>query len=392
MPLSKRQNHCLLIPSLTLTATEIFHLIKQLRPKFVLIFALFIFSPFIAGCEFFNGPQPPAARLQNAKDALERAANSGSIRYAEEAYREAERLVQSGWMEMARQKGRISVFRNYHKADSLLRRAEAIAEHGLRKTQDSLNTLDVKVWKEIRDYENELHTWRDALDGSLIIFVAERVWSDAELHLHTARQLAKVKEFHEAERSVYRGRNSLARLGTIIAQRAEDEAAHLKKWRRWVDDVVEQSRLEQTYAIVVDKVAHKTYLIKDGRIAHTYSAELGYNSARPKLFAGDGATPEGVYKITKVKIGNTKFYKALLLNYPNEADKWQFVENKRKGIISRGSGIGKLIEIHGDGGNGSDWTDGCVALSNEDMDHLVRFAPVDTPVVIVRRYDGVSLR
>lgn len=323
---------------------------------------------------------------------MERAANAGSIRYSEEYYREAERLIQSGWMEIARQNGRVSVFRNYFKADSLLRRAESIAEDGLRKTRDSLNTIDTKVWGEIKVYENELHTWRDALDGSLVIFLAERVWSDAELHLRSAKQLARVKEFEEAERSVVRGRKALARLGTIISEYAGDEAASMKQWRRWIDDLVERSRREEIYAIAVDKVAHKTYLLKNGRVIHSYQSELGYNSARPKLFAGDGATPEGTYKITKVKIGNTKFYKALLLDYPNDLDKRRFAENKRKGIISRGSGIGKLIEIHGDGGNGNDWTDGCVALSNSDMDHLVRFVGVGTPVVIVRRYDGVNLK
>ncbi len=363
----------------------------QLRSKISPFLSLLVIGSIFNGCEFFRGPQPPDARLQNAKDALERAAITGSIRYSEESYREAERLIQSGWMEMARQDGRISLLRNYHKADSILRRAEAIAEQGTRNTQDSLNSLDKIVWTEIREYENELNTWRDALDGSLIVFIAERVWSGAELHLRTAKQLAKVKEFQEAQRSVARGRNALARLGNIIAERAGNEASQIKKWRRWIDDLVEQSRREQIYAVAVDKVAHKSYLIKNGRVIRTYQSELGYNSASPKLFAGDGATPEGIYKITKVKIGNTKFYKALLLDYPNETDKWQFVENKRKGIITKGSSIGRLIEIHGDGGAGSDWTDGCVALSNNDMDHLVKFVGVGTPVVIVRRYDGDNI-
>jgi len=346
---------------------------------------------FFTGCEFFKGPQPPLARLQNAKDAVARAATFGSIRYAEGTYREAERLMQSGWMEMARQNGRISIFRNYYKADSLLRLAEEVADRGLRKTQDSLNSLDEIVWREIKEYENELHTWRDALDGSLVIYIAERVWSGAELHLRSAKQLARVKEFQEAQIEVVRGKNALTRLGNIISERAGNEAAHLKKWRNWVDEVVERSRREGSYALAVDKVAHRTYLLKNGRTVHKYKSELGYNSANPKLFAGDGATPEGIYKITKVKNGNTKFYRALLLDYPNETDKWQFVENKRKGIISRGSSIGKLIEIHGDGGKGNDWTDGCVALSNSDMDHLFKYVGVGTPVVIVRRYDGDNL-
>ncbi len=375
----------------TFSATEFPHLIHLPRPKVLLTISLFVLTALTTGCEFFRGPQPPLARLQNAKDALERAAASGSIKYSEGAYRHAERLIQTGWMEMARQNGRISIFRNYFKADSLLRRAESVAEHGMRETQDSLNTLDKRQWKEIRDYENELNTWRDALDGSLILFQAERIWTDADIHLSSAKQLAKIKEYEESHRSVALGRQRLARLGEFIAKREGDEAASMKIWRQWVDAVVEQSKRDQIYAIAVDKVAHKTYLLKNGRVVRTYQSELGYNSASNKLFAGDGATPEGTYKVTKVKIGDTKYYKALLLNYPSEADYRRFADNKRNGIISKHSGIGRLIEVHGDGGSGSDWTDGCVALTNADMDHLVKHVGVGTPVVIVRRYDGGSL-
>jgi L,D-peptidoglycan transpeptidase YkuD (ErfK/YbiS/YcfS/YnhG family) len=47
------------------------------------------------------------------------------------------------------------------------------------------------------------------------------------------------------------------------------------------------------------------------------------------------------------------------------------------------AGVGSLIEIHGDGGQGRDWTDGCVALSNSDMDRVFARARVGTPVTIV---------
>lgn len=342
----------------------------------------------LAGCEFLKGPRPPHSLLQSAKKSLERAAAAGALRYAEQPYRDAEWLIQKGWMEMARQNGRISLFRNFHRADSLLRRAMECAEEGMRTAQDSLSTLEARSLHETKALEGELQAWRDALDGSLIIYNAERFWSDAELHLKTAHQLARAREYQEAHNSIIMGRKALGRLGAILADRAEDEATYIKVWRRWVEEAVARSRAEETSAVVVDKAAHKTYLIRNGTIAHTYSCELGYNSARPKLFAGDGATPEGVYHIIKVKPGNSKYYKALLLDYPNDADKRRFAENKRRGIISRHAGIGRLIEIHGDGGNGRDWTDGCVALDNDDLDQIMQFVTVGTPVVIVRRYDG----
>jgi lipoprotein-anchoring transpeptidase ErfK/SrfK len=56
---------------------------------------------------------------------------------------------------------------------------------------------------------------------------------------------------------------------------------------------------------------------------------------------------------------------------------------KRSGQIDKRKRIGGMIEIHGDGGKGYHWTDGCVALSNDDMDHLYQQISVETPVVIV---------
>jgi murein L,D-transpeptidase YafK len=149
---------------------------------------------------------------------------------------------------------------------------------------------------------------------------------------------------------------------------------------------VSDSRENNTYAIVVDKSIHRTYLVKSGQLIRTYKCELGYNAAHQKLFSGDGATPEGQYKITKIK-NKSKYHKAVLLNFPNTLDVRRFRENKAKGIVSRYARVGALIEIHGEGGKKEDWTDGCVALTNNDMDHLMQYVSLGTPVTIVRKSD-----
>ncbi|KPJ65286.1 MAG: hypothetical protein AMJ89_05265 [candidate division Zixibacteria bacterium SM23_73] len=158
-------------------------------------------------------------------------------------------------------------------------------------------------------------------------------------------------------------------------------------WRRWVQETLAESRIKGTYAIIVDKSMRKTYLVHAGKLMHAYNCELGYNSAHNKLFAGDGATPEGKYQVSAVKSHGSKYYKALLINYPNQMDKKRFEENKRKGIISPNAHIGGFIEIHGEGGKNKDWTDGCVALTNSEMDHIMQYATVGTPVTIIRRSD-----
>ncbi len=81
--------------------------------------------------------------------------------------------------------------------------------------------------------------------------------------------------------------------------------------------------------------------------------------------------------------GQSKYYRALLLDYPNDADRERFAAAQRRGEIPRDARIGGLIEIHGEGGRGQNWTEGCVALSNRDIDDLFPRVSVGTPVTIV---------
>jgi murein L,D-transpeptidase YafK len=96
------------------------------------------------------------------------------------------------------------------------------------------------------------------------------------------------------------------------------------------------------------------------------------------------ATPEGMYKITQKFDGSkTKYYKALLLDYPNEEDKEKFRSEIQHGSLPASAKIGGLIEIHGNGGKGIDWTEGCIALTDTEMDVIFKIAKVGTPVTII---------
>ena len=156
-----------------------------------------------------------------------------------------------------------------------------------------------------------------------------------------------------------------------------------QKWARDVRATVDASRRSGDYAIVVDKLHHKCHLYRAGTLARTYDVDLG-GPVGDKLRAGDRATPEGTYKIMQKRgLGQTTYYKALLINYPNDEDRARFALAQQKGWISRRSRIGGLIEIHGEGGRREDWTLGCVALANRDMDDLFSHVQVGTPVTIV---------
>jgi hypothetical protein len=163
--------------------------------------------------------------------------------------------------------------------------------------------------------------------------------------------------------------------------RARDQVA---TWRRWIEDTRRVSRATGEPAILVLKEKNLLLLLKRGVPVKRYDAEVGANALGVKARQGDRATPEGRYRIVKKKDrGQSIYHRALLLDYPNAADRERFAAARRRGEIPRGAAIGGLIEIHGDGGRGQNWTDGCVALANADMDDLFARVGVGTRVTIV---------
>lgn len=162
-----------------------------------------------------------------------------------------------------------------------------------------------------------------------------------------------------------------------------------RQWHRWAEETLAEGRSSGKPVILVDKLRRRVDVWVGGDRRASFVAELGSNGLRDKQYSGDKATPEGRYRVTEVRTpGRTKFYKALMLDYPNPSDLAQFRELKRAGQVPRGAGPGSLIEIHGDGGMGKDWTDGCVALTNADMDRLFVLAGrVGVAVTIVGTYD-----
>jgi murein L,D-transpeptidase YafK len=117
-------------------------------------------------------------------------------------------------------------------------------------------------------------------------------------------------------------------------------------------------------------------------VEKSYVANLGRNWQRQKAQERDASTPEGEYNVKGMK-SSGKYGRALLLDYPNSADRQRFTALKRKGTISSGARIGGNIEIHGGGRADSDWTEGCISLNDSDMLELYERAYPGMPVSIV---------
>ncbi len=163
-----------------------------------------------------------------------------------------------------------------------------------------------------------------------------------------------------------------------------EEPKNLQLWKRMAAETIARSKAEGSTVLIIDKLNRKLHLYAAGSRIASFEAEIGAKGLKQKLHAGDQATPEGRYRVTEARgPGRTKFYKALLLDYPNPEDRARYAWGKRTGQVPLRAGIGSLIEIHGDGGQGRDWTDGCIALSDRDMDRVFARARVGMPVTIV---------
>jgi len=134
--------------------------------------------------------------------------------------------------------------------------------------------------------------------------------------------------------------------------------------------------------IVVKKKERKLLLYQHGELFKMYPVDLGKNPKGSKIHQGDMKTPEGEYCIVEKRdLGQTKFYLALVLNYPNDQDKIRYETAVRNGLLPKETGIGGMIEIHGEG-LGFDWTQGCIALGNPSMQELFKKIPLGTTVRI----------
>ena len=132
----------------------------------------------------------------------------------------------------------------------------------------------------------------------------------------------------------------------------------------------------------VDKSERKMYLVDGDVVVREYTVSLGANPQGHKRERGDEKTPEGTYTLDFVK-EDSSFYRAMHISYPNAYD--------RHDALSRGVSPGGSIMVHGikngyeqlsDISHYFDWTDGCIAIKNHEMDEFLRMVKVGTPIRI----------
>jgi len=228
----------------------------------------------------------------------------------------------------------------------------------------------------------------DSIDGRIVL--GEKP-VQTDLLLKQARSFYDQKDYERSMQTSDAASQAVLAQTTVLTRelgRYADDA-RITHWRAMVKQTVEWSRTHHTTAIVVSKADRQLTLYKNGHKVLSYPVRLGFNGIREKQYQGDGATPEGRYRVTaKRGTGQTQFYRAFVLDYPNAEDRRRFDLAKRSGRISPGKGIGGQIEIHGVENELMAQTLGCIMLDNPHMATLFDRVLPGTPVTIVGALTG----
>ena len=132
--------------------------------------------------------------------------------------------------------------------------------------------------------------------------------------------------------------------------------------------------------ILIEKSADRLTASLDGEIVMQVPISLGFAPTGDKQQEGDGKTPEGLFTVNR-RNPNSSYYLSLGLDYPRPQD---IARAKAAGIDpgkdifihGQPNGLGHLVTLTGD------WTNGCIAVSNEQMAQLWELVPIGTPVEI----------
>lgn len=328
--------------------------------------------------------KPPVEELESCRLALSHAKTADAERYAPDLYNIAKKNWDDIFIEWKKQNEKWFVQRDFNEMRSLValtaQKAEEAENQAVKAKKSTTGQLQVELQETlliIRKFEAYLTVL--PLDNNI-----REDFTAGKMLVSEGQNASERGDMQKALGKISSGKKLIQRANQSVMQMLEDYFKNYSLWQKWVQQTIDYSRANKRTAILIDKLSQKCLVYKNGKIKYEFPVEMGKNWLGTKRQKGDKATPEGKYHITSKKSGNgTKYYKALLISYPNEDDKKRFSNEKKNGTLPPDSQIGNLIEIHGDGGKGIHWTDGCVALVNGDMDKLYPIVIIGTPVTIV---------
>jgi L,D-peptidoglycan transpeptidase YkuD (ErfK/YbiS/YcfS/YnhG family) len=340
--------------------------------------ALLVLAVFAVGCQVPPAP-PEVQRSEIQEQDLWRA---GASVFAAQDFEDYVRSLRSARRGFDQENLKLGWSRDY---DRVAREFRAVLKSGddlLAKLQALKAEKRSAIEEGTRNVRDKLMILNDITLSLTERGRARQQLAQAQVYLRETETLLDQSRFEEASAK-------LAKAGLCVRDAEQAVMAFIGRyldprqveaWKQWTDATIAESKRTGGLALVVSKLERRMTVYKAGRSYRSYPIGLGFNGLSTKLHSGDNATPEGRYHIIK-KIPASQYYKALLIDYPNDEDRKRYARERSRGTIPVTIGIGGDIEIHG--GGPDSLTRGCVSMDNDKMDELFNLVSVGTPITIV---------
>jgi len=348
----------------------------------LVVFAAFVLLFVLILVKF--APKPPVTEMEDARKSLADAVAKDAGTYSGKLYGEARVLYDSAMANWKRENKKFIYFRHYDRVIEFATQAEKKAVQAATSSKKNSQNLEIKLKHKI-DSLNKLIVEFDRL------FRSYPLTQEFHGRFSRGKMLLKESEVTYGKKQFLQSNIKMTDAEYLLTSSYDNAVSGLRDyfssystWEGWVEKAINDSKRNHSYSIIIDKYSKKCYIYLSGNIKYEYDVELGKNWVGDKRQKGDMATPEGMYKIIKkFDRGKTKYHKALLIDYPNDKDRQEFKKRIAEGTLGRNAKIGGMIEIHGNGGRGIDWTEGCISVTDSEMDAIFRVADIGTPVIIV---------
>lgn len=329
-------------------------------------------------------PEPPLHKIDLSRIALNQASKANAVYYAPYAFDEAKKSWHKT-LEIWRQENRKIFFkRSYEPLDQLAERTITLAQQSEKQAMQAYDSLRSLARFELILLLERINEFKTKYDRMPINETVRKKMVDGELLVLEGQAALRRQDIRKAIKKFNEAEKLIGQSGKEVTDMLNEYLTNIPIWQQWAREAINGSKENNDIAIIIDKFDHFLFIYDKGQLAQKYTIELGKNWIGHKRQQGDNATPEGQYTITKkIQSGQSKYYKALVINYPNETDVENFTAAKKRGDLPKDARIGGSIEIHGEGGKGINWTQGCIALKNEDLDQIFNIIKIGTPVTIV---------
>jgi len=282
--------------------------------------------------------------------------HTGEELQASSLSQEANDFFNQGKYEASLRKYEQIIEKNPAVADRVLFEMGIIYAHPGNEQKDYQKSLEC-FQKLVRDYPDSAYRPDSQMMTFQInnVIIKDKIIATQQTQIEASRQGAKSKE------------------NQIIALKEKNETLEQK---------IFALRADPADKVLIEKKDRRLTLLSKGEVIKAYKIALGGNPVGPKEKQGDNKTPEGIYTIDS-RNSNSGYHLSLHISYPNEKDKMRAKER----CVSPGGNI----MIHGLKNGFSwvgashaedDWTKGCIAVSNQEMEEIYKFVPIGTIVEI----------